>query len=59
LNTVRESETISREDKQKKEFFGEWVHTKTNEELYSTPIEKLRNELSDYCKEKIITVDEL
>ncbi|MFA5196774.1 MAG: hypothetical protein WC401_13330, partial [Bacteroidales bacterium] len=54
ISIVRESETIPDEDKQKKEFFGEWIRTKTVEELYTATLEELRKELSDYCKEKIV-----
>jgi hypothetical protein len=54
ISTVRESETIPDEDKQRKEFFGEWIRTKTVEELYTATLDELRKQLSDYCKDKIV-----
>ena len=50
IKLVRESQTISDEDKQRKEFFSEWLSTKTVEEIYSTKIEDLRTQLADYAK---------
>lgn len=52
ISTVRESETIPNEYKLQKEFFSEWIQTKTVEEIYSTELEKLRKELYKYCEEK-------
>lgn len=54
IKLVRESQTISDEDKQRKEFFSEWLSTKTVEDIYSTDIEILRKDLADYAKEKQI-----
>lgn len=54
MKLVRESQTISDEDKQRKEFFSEWLSTKSVEEIYSTKIEELRTQLADYAKGKQI-----
>jgi hypothetical protein len=54
IKIVRESTTISNEDKQKKEFFGEWIQTKTVEEMFEKDIENLRNELNDFVLSKKI-----
>jgi len=51
---VRESLTISNKDKQRKEFFGEWVQTKSTEEMLSSGIESLRGDLNKYVKLKVI-----
>ena len=48
IATVRASETITDEDKQKKEFFGEWVKTLTDEEIYTKDLETLRKERDEY-----------
>lgn len=54
IKTVRESETISDENKHQKEFFGEWVQTMSIENLYTKEIEILRGEFHEYVKSKVI-----
>jgi hypothetical protein len=56
IKTVRDSQTISDEDKQMKEFFGEWVHSKDVEELYSKDLESLRKDLITYTKSKTLNI---
>lgn len=56
IKLVRESRTIPDEDKQRKEFFSEWLSTKTVEEIYSTRIEDLRTQLAEYAKGKQINL---
>ena len=52
--TVRDSETISNEDKQAKEFFGEWIKTKRNEDILKTDVEKLQEEFNKFINTKTI-----
>ena len=52
VKTVRASQTISDEDKQKKEFFGEWVKTKTPEDIEKTSLEELAADLDAYVASK-------
>jgi hypothetical protein len=59
INIVRESKTISDEEKQKKEFYGEWVQTKTIEEMYEKDIETLRKELEVFVLSKKIADKEV
>jgi uncharacterized protein YxeA len=54
VKTVRESETISKEDKQKKEFFGEWIKTVTIEDISKNTIEELTMELNKFIRTKTI-----
>jgi hypothetical protein len=53
IQTVRSSETISDTDKIKKEFFSEWIQTKTIDEIYSTDTEDLRKQLDKYAQSKL------
>jgi hypothetical protein len=54
IKTVRASETISDEDKQRKEFFGEWIHTVKPEEFHSEDTVKLRGKLDIFINSKSI-----
>jgi len=57
IELVRRSETIPNDDKQKKEFYGEWVQMQTVEYLYNTELSKLRSSLDKYAKTKKINTD--
>ena len=54
ISIVRESLTIPSEDKQRKEFFSDWVQTKTVEEMESKDLEVLRKEFYEFVSSKII-----
>ena len=54
MKIVRESQTISDLDKQAKEFYGEWIKTKRNEDIFSTDEKTLQSELDIFINTKII-----
>ena len=54
IDTVRQSETIPFIDKQKKEYFAEWLHTKCVEDLYMKTLDELRSDLDKYVSTKEI-----
>ena len=54
ITTVRGSLTIPDEDKQRKEFFSDWIQTKTIEEMESGKLEDLRSEFYEFVMSKKI-----
>jgi len=58
IEKVRASVTISPEDKQRKEFFGEWIQTKKTEEILATELEVLRADLDKYVLTKTLNKNE-
>lgn len=54
VEIVRKSDTISDKDKQSKEFFGEWVKTKRNEDILKTDVKELQAEFNTFINTKTI-----
>ncbi len=54
IGTVRSSNYITDEDKRKKEYFNEWIKTKSINDVTQTDFEILNKELTNFANGKII-----
>lgn len=59
IGIVRGGMNITDEDKRKKEYFNEWVKTKTVNYIIETDLEKLNNELTIFANKKINKNEEI
>ena len=51
IDIVRQSTFIISEDKKKKEYFNDWIKTKTINEIVDSKIEELQSELTNYIND--------